>query len=365
VTYRRFGIVVIVALVVGACSSGSDASNAPSQALAASAAASQLAAPASAAPSAAASASATSLHIAFFAASSANGFSRAVWQGIQAEAAKVGATATLYDGQFSSSVQLSQVEDATASGKFNGFAIVANDTVGIASAIQSAWQTAKIPTVTNLFPIGPNLQTLQPQVPGIIGTIARPPADGAKVQADSVVQFCQNINPCRVVILIGQLQYPSDKVRYDTYVSVLEQHSNIQVVALGQGNYDRDTSLKAMQDILQAHPQINAVLSNADQQTEGAVLALQAAGINPKSIFLTGAGATEAGVAAVRAGEWTNDLADYPSSMGVSSVDTLVKYYQGNTQPVVINEDSFEPFSPLLTKSILDANPSFIGQWKG
>ncbi len=360
-TYRRIALVVAAALVAGACSSASSTSSPPSQAAATAAPASQPA-PAS---QAAAAMSGANLNVAFFAASSANGFSQSVWQGIQSEAAKVGAHATLYDGQFSASVQLSQVEDATTSGKFNGFAIVANDTVGIASAIQSAWQTAKIPTVTTLFPIGPNLTTLQPQVPGIIGTIARPPADGAKLQADSLIQYCQNINPCRVVILIGQLQYPFDKVRYDAYLSDLKPHSNIQVVAMGQGNYDRDTSLKVMQDILQAHPQINAVLSNADQQTEGAVLALQAAGIDPKSIFLTGAGATEAGVAAVRSGEWTNLLADYPFSMGVSAVDTLVKYLQGQTQPVVINEDTFEPFSPLLTQDLLKAHPDFIGQWKG
>lgn len=362
-TFRRISMAVIVAMLVGACSSGGTATTAPAAASAAPAAASATPAAASAAP--ATSASQTTLNVAFFAASSANGFSQAVWQGVQAEAAKVGGTATLYDGQFSSSAQLKQVEDATASGKFNGFVIVANDTVGIASAIQSAWETAKIPTVTTLFPIGPNLQTLDAQVPGIVGTIARPPADGAKLQADSVVAYCQNINPCQVVILIGQLQYPFDKVRYDAYVADLKGHSNIQVVAMGSGNYDRDTSLKAMQDILQAHPKINAILSNADQQTEGAILALKAAGIDPKSIFITGAGATQAGVAAVRNGDWTNDLADYPYSMGTNAVDVLGKFYSGNTTPVVVNEDSFQNFSPLLTPDILKANPTFVGEWKG
>ena len=358
--YRRTAMAAVVAIVVGACSSGT-ASTAPTQAPSTETPATS--APESMAPSE--MPSGTSLNVAFFAASSANGFSQAVWQGVQDQAAKVGAKSTLYDGQFSSSVQLSQVEDATASGNFNGFVIVANDTVGIASAIQSAWESAKIPTITTLFPIGPNLTTLEAQVPGIVGTIARPPADGAKLQADSVIEYCQNIDPCRVVILIGQLQYPFDKVRYDTYTAELKSHANIDVVAMGQGNYDRDTSLKAMQDILQANPDINAVLSNADQQTEGAVLALDAAGIDPTSVFLTGAGATEAGVSAVRSGQWTNDLADYPYSMGTNAVDALVSYYQGNTTPVVINEDSFEPFSPLLTKEILQANPDFVGQWKG
>jgi len=311
------------------------------------------------------SSSGSGLHIAFFAASASNGFSQAVWQGVQAQAAKIGAKATLYDGQFSASKQLSQVEDAAASGKFNGFVIVANDTVGIASAIEDAWNQDKIPTVTTLFPIGPNLKTLQPQVPGIIGTIARPPGAGATRQAQSLVKYCQGKDPCRVVILIGQLQYPFDKVRYDAYKAVLKQHPNIKVVALGQGNYDRATSLKVMQDILQAHPHINAILSNADQQTEGAVLALKAAGIDPKSLFLTGAGGTQEGISAVRSGEWTNDLVDYPVSMGEKAVEVLLSHQQGDTKPAVINENTFEPFTPLLTQPILEQHPSFKGQWKG
>lgn len=364
--HRRFAALAAVTLLAAACSSTSSSPSASAGSSPGSAAPSTATSPsASASTVASAAASAAPLNIAFFAASSANGYSAATWQGIQAEVAKVGGQATLYDGKFDSSVQLKQVEDAAASGKFNGFVIVANDTVGIASAITAAWQNNHIPTVTTLFPIGPNLTTLQAQVPGIVGTVAQPPADGAKMQADSVVQYCQNINPCRVVILIGQLQYPFDKVRYDAYTADLKQHPNIQVVATGSGNYDRDTSLKAMQDILTAHPQINAILSNADQQTEGAVLALQAANIDPKSIFITGAGATEAGVAAVRSGEWTNDFANYPVSEGSAAVDVLQKFYAGNTTPVAIDSSSFEPFSPLLTKDILDANPSFTGQWKG
>ena len=351
---RRFAILAAVALLVTACS-GSSSSPAPT------------AVPATGAPATEtpATASVPTLNLAFFAAASANGYSAATWQGIQDQVAKYAGAATIYDGKFDSSVQLKQVEDAAASGKFNGFIIVANDTVGIASAISAAWETNKIPTVTTLFPIGPNLTTLEAQIPGIVGTVAQPPADGAKMQADSVVAYCENIDPCRVVILIGQLQYPFDKVRYDAYNEVLAQHSNIKVVATGSGNYSRDTSLKAMQDILVANPEINAVLSNADQQTQGAVIALKDAGIDPKSVFITGAGATETAVAAVIAGEWTNDFANYPVSEGSAAVDVLQKFYEGNTTPVAIDASSFYPFSPLLTKEILDANPDFKGEWKG
>ena len=268
-----------------------------------------------------------------------------------------------------SSIQRSspnEVEDATASGKFNAFIITANDTVGIASAIQKGWDTAKIPTVATLFPIGPDLNTLAPQIRGIVGTVAAPPAYGAKLQADSVVSYCQDKNPCRVVIMIGQLQYPFDKARYDTYLSVLSQHTNITVVATGQGNYDRDTSMKAMQDILQAHPQIEVVLANADQMAIGAMLALQSAGIDPKSLFLVCGCATEEGITLTRSGVCANNIAFYPYTEGQYAVDILVRYHQGETQPVQINSYTVGPFgNPLLTPDILEQHPEFIGQWKG
>jgi ribose transport system substrate-binding protein len=359
-TRRPIAVLVAISALVVACSGGGGTTSVPSVPVA-----TPSSVPTTVAASPSPAPSTVKLRVAFFAASSQNGFSQAVWQGVQQQAAKVGAEATLYDGQFDAAKQLSQVEDATTSGKFNGFVIVANDTVGIATAIENAWTKSKIPTVTTLFPIGPDLTTLKAQVPGIIGTIGRPPADGAKLQADSLVDYCEGKDPCKVVILIGQLQYPFDKLRYDTYQQVLAQHSNIKVVATGQGNYDRDASLKAMQDILQANPKIDAILSNADQHTEGAVLALQSAGIEPKSIFLTGAGATEAGIAAVRSGEWTNLLADYPFSMGTNAVDVLGKFYQGQTTPAAINEDTFQSFPPLVTQDILKANPDFVGEWKG
>jgi ribose transport system substrate-binding protein len=137
-----------------------------------------------------------------------------------------------------------------------------------------------------------------------------------------VVQWCAGINPCTVVIFIGQLQFPFDKLRYETFLSVLRKHANIKVVATGQGNYDRGTSLKAMTDILQAHPHFNVLLSNADQHVEGALIALKSAGWNVKSLiaqhklYVMGGGGTQEAVAGLRDGTWSADLTYYPVTNG-------------------------------------------------
>jgi ribose transport system substrate-binding protein len=73
--------------------------------------------------------------------------------------------------------------------------------------------------------------------------------DGATAQAEAVVKFCADKDPCNVVIMIGQLQFPFDNLRYQTYETVLAKHANIKVVATGEGSYSPDASLTAFQNI--------------------------------------------------------------------------------------------------------------------
>lgn len=302
--------------------------------------------------------------VAFFAASSQNAFNAAVYEGVEAAASEIGVETTILDGEFNADVQLNQMEDAIASGLYDGFVLLANDTVGIATAVEQAME-AGIPTVTTLFPIGPDLTTLDAQVDGIVGTVARPPGEGAQLEADAVVEFCADKDPCRVVILIGQLQFPFDNVRYETFTSVLGEHDNIEIVATGEGNYDRDTSMTEMQDILQSNPQIDVVLSNADQHLSGAELAIEDAGLNLEEIFMVGAGATQEAIDNVRSGRWDATLADYPRTMGERALELLVAELNGDEHESVINEDTFFDIGPLLTTEELEANPEFQAEWAG
>jgi ribose transport system substrate-binding protein len=305
-----------------------------------------------------------SFTVAFFAASSQNAFNQAVYEGVELAADRIGVDTEIFDGEFNAEVQLRQMEDAIASGRFDGFVLLANDTVGIGAAVEQA-DAAGIPTVTTLFPIGPDLTTLEPQVEGIVGTVARPPGDGARLQAEAVAEFCADKDPCNVVILIGQLQFPFDNVRYEAFQEVLGQHDNINVVATGEGNYDRDTSLTAMQDILQANPDIHAVLSNADQHVLGAEVAIEDAGYDLEELYLIGAGAAVDAVEAVRSGRWDATLADYPRTMGERALEILIQELRGEDHEVVVNEDEFYPFGPILTTEVLEENPDFTGEFQG
>lgn len=303
--------------------------------------------------------------VAFLAASSENGYSKAVFEGIQDEAKKLGnVEATIFDGQFDGEAQFNQMQDVAASGQYDGIVIVPNDTVSIGGAVSSA-QAADIPVVSVLFPIGPNLTELEPQVPGVVATVASPPADGARRQAELAAEYCEGKDPCRVAILIGQVRFPFDKVRYDAYREVLDENPNMELVATLEGNYDRDQSLKAMQDALQSNPEIDVLLSNADQQTAGAQIALEEAGIDPGSVYITSAGGTKEAVAAVRKGDWTLDYVLFPLTEGEWALEQLVNALEEKPVKAVIDSDEEAPFTPFVEKSTLESHPEYTGQWSG
>lgn len=303
--------------------------------------------------------------VAFLAAASQNGYNQAVYEGIQNKAAALGnVEATILDGEFDGEVQFNQMQDAAASGRYDGIIVVPNDSVSIAAAVQAA-QDANIPVVSAVVPIGPDLTELEPQVPGVVATVGSPLAEGARRQAELVVGHCADRDPCKVMILIGLLRAPYDNVRYSAYREVLDQHGNIEVVATLEGDYDRDRSLQATQDALQPHPDIDAILSNADQQTFGAQLALEQAGIDPSSVYLTGAGGAREAVKAVRDGIWASDYLNFPVTQGEHALEQLVNAMLGQQVTPVVDSDENAPIGPFVTKADLDADPGFTGQWSG
>nr|WP_319516878.1 sugar ABC transporter substrate-binding protein [uncultured Cohaesibacter sp.] len=303
--------------------------------------------------------------IAFLAASSQNGFNQAIYSGIQKAAEKYdNVTTEIFDGEFSATTQFSQVEDITAGGRFNAIIATPNDTVGIATALEDAVK-AGVKVGATLFPIGPELDNMEPQVPGLTVTVASNPAIGAEAQAKEVVKYCEDKDPCKVVVLIGQLIYPFDNLRNDTYKKVLSEHKNIEIVATGEGNYSPDASLVAMQDILQAHPDINVVLSNADQHLMGAQIALEDAGIDVPSIYTIGGGLNQITVDAIRDGTFDASLAQFPESMGAAALDAMVKSLNGEDVPTWINETSLRDMPAIVTKDWLDAHPDFVAEWQG
>lgn len=305
------------------------------------------------------------LRIAFLAASSQNGYNDATWQGVQAAAEEAGdVEVEIFDGEFNAAVQFSQVEDIIAGGRFDGLIIAPNDTVGIATALEDA-VAADLKVAAVLFPVGPELTMMEPQVPGLTVTVAMNPATGAAAQAEEVVKFCADKDPCRVAVIMGQLVFPFDNLRYESMKAVLDQHQNIKIVATGEGNYSPDASLTTMTDILQANPEIDAVLSNADQHLIGAEIALEDAGIPVDDVYMIGGGLNQITVDSIRAGTVDATLAAFPRSEGYYAAQTLIKAARGEEVPNWIDPAEISETPLIMTGEWLEAHPDFEAEWEG
>lgn len=305
------------------------------------------------------------IRLAFLAASSQNGYNNATWLGVQAAAKAAGnVEVEIFDGEFNAATQYAQVEDIVAGGRFDGIIVAPNDTVGIATALEEATGEGLLAAAV-LFPIGPELTVMTPQVKGLTTTVASNPVDGAAAQAEEVVKFCADKDPCNVVVMIGQLQFPFDNLRNSTFEDVLSKHANIKIVATGEGNYSPDASLTAFQDIIQANPQIDVVLSNADQHLLGVEIALNDAGIPVEPIYMIGGGLNQITVDKIKAGIFDATLSGYPYSEGYFAAETLIKAKNGETVDNWIDPATKAANPAIVTKEWLDANPDFKAEWEG
>jgi len=247
------------------------------------------------------SATSKRVNMAVFLCSAANTYCAANLQGAQDAAKKFGnVKLTVFDAQFDPLKQKNQLRDALISGKFNAWLIDADDGNVLAPEIKSAIKKG-IEVACVLVPCGPNVALPKVQIPGLVAQIGIGFKANGMALGQLTVKACANRNPCNVFWLVGNPQLPLDKVRTEGLYAVLKQHSNIKVVAVQPGGYSDTQGLTATQNVLQAHPDLNVIVSSGDQMIAGAQRAVAAAG--KTDIALIGLGCTFEAKALILAGK--------------------------------------------------------------
>lgn len=106
----------------------------------------------------------------------------------------------------------------------------------------------------------------------------------------------------KYVELLGAPSDNNAATRSNGYETVLSQYPDLEKVASQVANWDRTQGHDKMQSMLQAHPDINAVISGNDEMALGAIAALKEAG-KLASIKVGGFDGSPDAVAAIKAGE--------------------------------------------------------------
>jgi ribose transport system substrate-binding protein len=292
--------------------------------------------------SAAAGSKSKTINIAIFAASSANTYWAAEVEGAKDIAKKnPNVKLTVFDGQFNTNKQLGQMRDALVSNKYQAWFVGPNDGGPLTPTIKQAIKKG-VKVGCSLVPCGPNIRIAKVQIPGqtIFAGLGFYP--NGQLLGKLVVQGCKGIDPCQVLWLPGLPTLPLEKARQDGLYSIIKPHKNIKVVAVAAGGYLAAPALKATQDVLSAHPDLNVIVSSGDQMIAGSVKAAQLAGKAGK-IKMYGNGCTFEAKQLILQGKQTGCTVYLPRTEGRLVVQALVDAVNGKGKTGVSNISKFTP----------------------
>jgi ribose transport system substrate-binding protein len=315
----------------------------------------------SSAPASPPSAAATGpIQIAYLSFAVANSYDAPMLAAAQTVAAENNATLTVFDANNDPKAQYSQLQNVISSGTYQAVIVQPIFGTGLTDLVSQA--IAKGIKVVNIDQIlGPDLSTAQPQVTGLSANVTFVPTDMGTKLGKLAVQACasKNLNPCKVGYLYD-IKASSLDVAIQKAFAAATAGTPVQVVAEGQDFFTPAGGLKAVQDMLTAHPDLGAVVGS-DQGIEGAVQALSGAGKTGK-VLLVGYGGSATGLSGVSAGTWFGTIMQTPATEGRLGTTAAVKAVRDNTVTGGVDPLASFPDGGVVTA----ANVSkFTAEWPG
>ena len=154
--------------------------------------------------------------------------------------------------------------------------------------------------------------------------------EGGKVAGEHLLQVTGG--KANVGILEGIPGHETGDSRLKGFHDAVKGASGVKVVASQTANWERDQGFSVFQNMLQAHPEIDALFACSDMMALGAVEAIAAAGRTGK-IRVIGFDAVDDARKAIAADTMLASVAQFPSEMGRLAVEDAVAIIRGGTAP--------------------------------
>jgi len=342
-------------LIVGACS-GTAASPSPAASEAAPSAAASEAAPPP-------SAEAKTLEIAYLSFAVANSYDAPMLAAAQAAAAAGNAKLTVFDANLDPAAQTKQLQDATASGKFDGIITQPLFGAGLVDGVKAA--IAAGIGVGNIDQIlGADQTTADAQVDGLMANVAFVPSELGRKIGELVVKACADMkaNPCTIGYIYSVKAAALDTTLRKAFDEATAAYPQIKVVGEGESFYTTALGLKASQDILQARPDVSVIVG-ADQAITGAVQAVDAAGVKGK-VALVGYGGGAIALQGIASGERYGTVMQMPATEGRLGTEQLIQAIRSGTPVPGMDPLATLPDGGVVTKENV-ATFLPLAEWPG
>ena len=135
----------------------------------------------------------------------------------------------------------------------------------------------------------------------------------------------------KVAILEGFRGSSTAELRLKGMMAVFDAHPGIEVVASIAADWDTEKGLKASEDILQANPDVDAIIGSNDLMALGAVQAVKGAG-KLDDIIIVGDDAIPSALAALRSGELNATIDGNTDLVGYEAVMAAYRHVTEGAQ---------------------------------
>jgi ribose transport system substrate-binding protein len=299
------------------------------------------------------------LHIAYFSFAVQNSYDAPMLAAARKAAAAGNADLTVFDANNAGQKQFSQVQDALATGSYDGLVIQSVDGAGLVPLVKEAVRK-HVRVVALGTVLGAELRNPAPQVPGVAASIVQTGYDRGVLEGKLVKQACASLKTsnCNVGYMYDVKASGYDQGVRSGFDSVVSQDPRIKVVAEGQAFFTANGGLQAAQTMLQAHPEIN-VMGGSDQDMQGAGTAIAKAG---RKVAIVGVGGSVAGLKNVASGKWFGDVVTLPATEGKTAVDAVIGAIRTGQARGAVNVESQLTRGGIATQ---DNVGDFKGEWPG
>jgi ribose transport system substrate-binding protein len=315
-------------LVAAGCGSSSDESNAPAQSSQTKAVAIDIGAGKTIQVKTA------KPRIGFYSAGASNLYLRTFTRGVVEEAKRQGLDLTTIDAKFDAARQMEQLQNGLQQKRYDAFLVVPLDGALLCPVLTKQAPAQGIPVVTALVPACNRALDAEGADQWSPGTVAQVQNDSTYTEDQAWVDAIAKRLPGKHTVAVlngpkllavaksidkaveyGRSKYPNIDFRYTIY-----------------SDFTTPTSLAKVQTLLQAHPDIDGILSMYSDMTIGAVKAVKAAG-KSGSIKVFDIGGSQQSFDAIRAGEVEMTTYHTPHQNGIEAVKAVSDAFAGKKVP--------------------------------
>ncbi|MGW0038073.1 sugar ABC transporter substrate-binding protein [Gordonia sp. NPDC003376] len=306
----------------------------------------------------------SSARIAYFTMGLSNSYLTSATDASKKVADDEGVAMDVFSADFDSAKQLTQIQDAVSSGKYKALVVESIDGQTVCKSLTDAAETMVVAIYNT--PICGDLENLY--TPGTLGFFGRDEAESGRLFAEYTAKALPQGG--HVAYVPGPSESSIVQLTSRSFANALNAHPDITVAATVPGNWDSAQGLSATQDILQSHPDIDAIVYGDDNSAAPSVKWLVDNG-KLGSIKIISLGGSSTVVDMIKSGHAYADIAGLPVEESTRAVQAAIQTIKG--QPVnvpgwdaashvynVLKDPMFNGGDPVITAANADG---FTAVW--